>query len=195
MKKIIFAVLIVICTSLAYAQNYFPHHVQLRDTSWNRVPSITLNNFKKPLILEFFGTHCKPCISLLDSFKEVHKEWSHTYGAKIVVIVTDKKSKRKKLLKMIKAHKWPFQFYFDPDKKLFDKVAGFKVLPQTIIYDGNYNVRGSFIGVKSNIGYKLINGKPSNEKVIINRGGKYGHLECDLTEYEQTLNLILNNSN
>lgn len=197
MKRFLLLILLICIFNIGYSQKTFPYNVQLKDTVGYNVSSKTFKNFGKPIIIEYFGTYCKPCIDLLDSFEEVHKNWRQKYGVKIIVIVTDVKSKRskKKLLKMIKEHGWTFQFYLDTEKKLFKKMTNTNVVPQTFIYDGNFNLLGKFKGVKPNYGFKVIDGKVTKEKVKINFNGKYSHLECNLIEYENTLEYILENTN
>ena len=156
-----------------------------------KLHSKIINNSGKPLILEFFRTDCKPCINLLNSFKEVYSDWEKKYGVKIIVIVTDKQGKRGKVIKMIKKYNWSFQFYFDNNKSLFHRLTNANILPQTFIFDKDYNLLDKFTGVKPNYGYKIVNGKISNEKVKINKKGKYNKLLCNLINYEKVLESTL----
>ncbi len=190
-KKLVLISIAILFFNLAFSQKTFPYNVHLKDTLGYNVPSKLITNLGKPLLLEFFGTHCKPCIDLLDSFKEVYPEWQKKYGLKIIVIVGDKKSKRKKMLRMIKEHDWPFQFYFDYERKLTESITSSNIVPQTVIYDGQFQMVGKFLGVKPNYGYKVVDGNITGKKVKINTSGKYKDLECNLTDYENTLEFLV----
>ncbi|WP_299669675.1 TlpA disulfide reductase family protein [uncultured Polaribacter sp.] len=191
MKKLILITIFILIFKIGFSQKQFPYNVKLKDILKSKVSSKQLINYGNPLIVEFFGTSCKPCINLLNSFKEIYPEWQKEYRVKIVVIVIEKNYKRKKLMRMIKKHNWPFEFYFDSNKRLFNRLTEANVIPQTIIFDRNYNITGKFKGVKSNYGYKIINGKISNEKIKLNNTGNFNHLECDLSAYENILKRMI----
>ncbi len=90
---------------------------------------------------------------------------------------------------MIAENEWPFEFYFDYNKTLFNKLTKLNIVPQTFIYNGNLELKGAFKGVKPNVGYCLKGGKI--EKIRTNFEGKYAHLDCDLIQYEEViLNIV-----
>ena len=190
MKSIYLAALVIFITITSFAQNHFPYNIKIRDTANNEVSSKIIYNIDKPIIVEFWSTSCKPCIDLLNSYKSVYKDWQEKYGVKIVAISIDPKSRRKKVLKMIQENQWPFHFYLDYNKGLFKKMSKSNGIPRTIIYDGNFIMLGKFLGVKPNVGYKMVDGKITDEKIRTNPLGKYGYLDCDLTQYENVLELI-----
>lgn len=188
--------IIILLLSFSFnAQNSFPYNVKIRDTANNEVSSKIIYNIDKPIIVEFWATSCKPCIDLLNSYKFVYKDWQKKYGVKIVAISIDPKSRRKKVLKMIKDNQWPFHFYLDYNKELFKKMTKTNRIPRTFIYDGNFTMLGKFLGVKPNFGYKVVNGKITDEKIRTNTTSKFGHLDCDLKQYEDFLEFIKENNN
>lgn len=181
-------------TNINSQEKTFPYTVSLKDTANNRFSSKQFTNFGKPIIIEFWATHCKPCIQQLNSFKEIYKEWQEEYGVKIIVVSIDKRYNRKKALRFIKENKWPFEFYFDFNNHLFNKIGKGNVIPQTIIYNKDFKKVMRFSGTRANFGYKLTeDGKISDEKVRINNKGKYKDLDCDLTHYEEVLKEFVNN--
>ncbi len=151
-KTIIYITLLLFCITISNAQKRveFPHAVMLRDTNNNKYSSKLFYNFGKPVIIELWSTYCKGCIQQFNSFKEVYKEWQQQYGVKIIAISIDPKSRRKRALKMIKDNDWPFQFYFDSEKELYNKIAFFNAIPQTIIYDENFRIAKKNYGCKVN---------------------------------------------
>lgn len=185
MKKQIMFLIVVLSTLLINAQKRLPTNVTLSDIDNTKIITRSFYNSGKPIIVEFWGSYCAPCIDLLDSFHAVYNNWQEETGVKIIVISTEPKYRRKKALKIIKEKGWNFEFYFDYKKTLFNKLTKLNVVPQTFIYNGNLQLIGSFKGVKPNIGYCLKDGEV--KKIKINSKGKYGHLDCDLTEYEKVL--------
>ena len=192
MKKYLIIIGVIFFSIQVYSQKkYFPYRVTLQDTTFNNISSLVINNNGKPIIIDFWASTCKPCIDLLDSYEQVYKEWHEKYGVKIYVISVDKGFRRKKALELIREHQWSFEFYFDKNNNLFNEISSKNAVPQTFIYDGHFNLLGKQTGVKPNFGYRIINGKISDEKVQINPKGKYSHLACDLTQYEEILEFIL----
>jgi peroxiredoxin len=133
----------------------FPHNVILKDKNNINITSKIFFNFKNPLIIDYWATYCKPCIQQLDGLKDIYKEWQQKYGVQIIVISIDKKSDRKKALKIIKKHNWPFQFYFDHKKELLKQLSPINFVPQSFIFDGKFNKVKSYKGAK----FKMLPGQ------------------------------------
>ncbi len=188
-KYIKFLVFLTI-SHISFSQKQFPIKTFLRNTSNTKINAATaLYNIDKPIIIEFWATYCAPCIDLLNSYKSVYKKWQKDYGVKIVVISIEPRIKKKRAIKMIQENEWPFNFYFDYNQDLYSKMTNLNIVPQTLIYDKKFNIIGKFKGIKPNYGYKLINGKVSNEKIKI-KNNKFSNLDCDLTDYENVLEFI-----
>ena len=191
MKK--YFLFLVFVSSFAFSQKRisFPYQAMLKDTKGAKVSSATFYNFGKPLIIEIFGTYCKPCIKLLDSFKEEYATWQKEYGVKIIVVVVESKSK--KALKMIEEHEWPFQFYFDHNRKLYRQIQKGDRMPQTLIFDGKFNKVEHSTKIDPNYIFKYKKETRSFEKRIQKHkvDTKYSHLEMDLIQYEKVLRQIL----
>ena len=75
MKKIWITLIVVLFSFACNAQKRYPHTVFLKDTSNIRVNAKVFRNDGKPVIVEFWSIYCKPCIDLLNSFKEVYSIW------------------------------------------------------------------------------------------------------------------------
>lgn len=86
MKKTSVFLLIVLSSIFIKAQERLPTSVSLRDVDNNKVLARTFYNSGKPIIVEFWGSYCSPCIDLLNSFKSVYKDWQKETGVKIIVL-------------------------------------------------------------------------------------------------------------
>jgi cytochrome c biogenesis protein CcmG/thiol:disulfide interchange protein DsbE len=143
MKKTILLILLLFLSFVSFSQNRksFPHKVMLKDINGNRVSSTTFYNFDKPIIIDFWATYCKPCIQKIEFYKKQYKEWQDNYGVKIIIISVDEKRYQKDAIKITKNRKWPFQFYFDENKELLKELSKSELIPQSFIYNGNFNLQ------------------------------------------------------
>lgn len=146
-KNTLLIVLLFLCISI-FSQNRkaFPHKVILKDPKGLKISSTTFYNFEKPIILDFWATYCKPCIQKLDLYKKHYKEWQEKYGVKIILISVDQKSRQKDAMKIAENRKWPFQLYFDSQKKLLKKLSNANTVPQSFILDNNFSIQKHLLG-------------------------------------------------
>lgn len=173
-------------------QNHFPYDVKIRDIGRERISSKAIFNNGKPVIIEFWTTTCAPCITLLDSYHKVYAEWQKKYGVKIVAVSIDPSYRYKKIKELIMEKGWEFEFYMDPEKKLYKKMYSGNVIPITFVLNGAMQVQEKFHGIKPNFAYCIDSKTNELMKVRLNTDSKYANLDCDLTQYEMVLENIIN---
>lgn len=144
------------------------------------------SNGGKPIIIEFWASHCGPCINQFNSIKSVYADWQERYGVKLIAISMDGFSTRSRAKKLIKKHEWPFEFYFDTERTLSKRLKMTNKIPETLVYDGKFNIAGRLFGIEPNYYYQSRDGKKF-EKIRKKKSGKYAHLDMDLTEIENAI--------
>ena len=86
---------------------------------------------------------------------------------------------------MIEKYNWPFEAYFDPNQELLKQLSETSSVPQTFIYDGDYNL------IKMKTGARIIpkDSTVDERKVmeIMYESGALESLTCDLTEYQKAI--------
>ncbi|WP_435254497.1 TlpA family protein disulfide reductase [Tenacibaculum sp. A30] len=175
MKKAITIILLLFLTIHLHSQELvkFPYKTTLKDIHGKSFLSSNLTNNNSPIILEYWASYCKPCISKLNELSKKYDKWKDKYNVKIIVVSIDKGKHIKDALTIIKKNNWPFEFYFDSDLTLLSKLSQFKFVPQSFIFDKKMRKVKSFKGVK----YK---NPPSNYLDVTN-------LKVDLYRYKKIL--------
>ncbi len=171
------------------AQGSFPYSATLTDIEGNKINSSTFSNEGAPLIIDFWAAFCKPCIVKYHSMAEVYEEWQKETGVKIIIVSIDHEKMQSNSKKMIEKYDWPFEAYFDPNRELLEQLSETSSVPQTFIYDGEYNL------IKKKTGAAIIPKDPSVDKTkimeIMNESGGLESLICDLTEYQKAVKQAL----
>ncbi|WP_370087223.1 peroxiredoxin family protein [Ekhidna sp.] len=191
MKSFISLIAVTILFSLSVkAQESFPYSALLTDINGNEINSNTFDNQGSPLIIDFWGVFCKPCIIKYHSMAEVYEEWQKETGVKIIIVSIDNEKMQSMSKKMIDKYNWPFDAYFDPNQELLRQLSQSTSVPQTFVYDGNFNL------IKKKTGAKIISKDPSTDhsKVmdILSGGGSLESLACDLSEYQKAVKEAVN---
>lgn len=182
MKPFILTLSFITVLSFAVvAQAAFPFSATLTDIEGNEVNSDTFTNQGAPLIIDFWGFFCKPCIVKHHSMAEVYEEWQKETGVKIIIISIDDEKMQDMPKKMIEKYDWPFEAYFDSNQELLKQLSGVNSVPQTFIYNGEFNL------IMKKKGASIIPKDSSVDKSklmeIMYEGGSLESLACDLTEY------------
>ena len=127
------------------------------DMEGNKIETKDLND--KILVLDFFGTWCKPCVQEL---KELDKIYNHFQGSDDVVFFVINSAEGgdtiEKMNKFIQKNNYPFHFAFDQEQQLVNKF-NLKGVPYLFVFDKSGNMRYQHYGYNA--------GETHFDKVII----------------------------
>lgn len=114
------------------------------DMDGNQINSIDLEG--KVVILDFFGTWCRPCIQELEELDEVYNHFSSNKDVVFFVINTAESGDTlEKMNKFINKHNYRFNFAFDRGQSLVNKF-NLNGVPYLFVFDKTGNLRYSHIG-------------------------------------------------
>ena len=118
----------------------------IKEMSGNVVDSKTLKG--KVVILDFFGTWCKPCIGELKELDKIQMTFKDDKDVVFYVIDADYgNDSPEKFKAFIDKHNYKFNYAYDYDSKIFKLFKLQKLgIPVTLIIDKEQNIRLQHVG-------------------------------------------------
>jgi len=118
----------------------------IKEMSGNVVDSKTLKG--KVVILDFFGTWCKPCIGELKELDKIQMTFKDDKDVVFYVINADYgNDSPEKFKAFIDKHNYKFNYAYDYDSKIFKLLKLQKLgIPVTLIIDKEQNIRIQHVG-------------------------------------------------
>lgn len=133
MKKCCFLIVLLVITSFVWAQKQLPS-VQVEDLQGKTLNIREILNDSVPVVLSFWSTTCKPCITELDAFGEDYEERQEELGFKVVAVSTDDERSASKVKVMVNGRNWPFEVLLDKNQDL-KRAMNVVMEPQLFILD------------------------------------------------------------
>ena len=100
----------------------------------NKAPFNLKDTLKRgPVLVHFWATWCRPCLSEMIAFKELWKQY-HRKGLSIVSISIDGPQTATGIKPVVKRFGFPFTILHDPNQDLFKRYKGQSV-PYTMVID------------------------------------------------------------
>ena len=138
MKKINLSILVVFISSIVFAQNKIPDII-VQDLDGNKISTSTFSNDGKPMIIDFWATWCKPCVTELANIAEVYEEWQEETGVKIIAVSIDDARNMQKVKPYVDGQAWDYQVLLDPNGD-FKRLMNVNNVPHTFLVDGNNQI-------------------------------------------------------
>ena len=95
-----------------------------------------ISNDKKPIVLSFWATWCKPCIKELDAIAENYEDWQEETGVKVVAISIDNSRSMGRVSPFVNGKDWDYEVYLDPNGD-FKRAMNVVNVPHTFLIDEN----------------------------------------------------------
>ena len=138
MKKFFLTLIVCLMAGCGIARAKIPA-VTLKTIDVTTVQSETLSNDRKPFIIDFFATWCKPCNRELSAIAEVYDEWQEETGVKIYAVSIDQAQNIHKVKPLVDQNEWEYEVLLDPNSDLL-KAMGGQMIPFVVVVDGNGKV-------------------------------------------------------
>jgi peroxiredoxin len=151
MKKILVFSIMAICAVAMSAQ--LPN-VTLKDIDGNTIQTGKISNNGKPIILSFWATWCKPCVSELKAINEVYADWQEETGVKMIIVSIDQAQDANRVKPMVDGFGWEYEVWLDPNGD-FKRAMNVQNVPHVFVLDGKgkivYNHTGYIAGGEDDI--------------------------------------------
>ena len=147
MKRIILAIALFIgIVSSTNAQTKLPA-VVVETLLGDEIKASDFTNDGKPIIISFWATWCKPCISELDAINDEYEDWQDETGVKLIAISIDDERSTATVKTMSAGRDWPYEIYLDKNQKL-KRALNVVNVPHTFLLNGKGEIvwqRNSYV--------------------------------------------------
>lgn len=109
--------------------------VSVQDINGHKINTAELSNNGKPIIISFWATWCKPCISELTTINEVYSDWQKETGVKLIAVSIDDARSSSKVLPMVNAKAWDYEILLDQNGD-FKRALNVNAVPHTFLING-----------------------------------------------------------
>lgn len=113
--------------------------VQLKDLDGATVSTSSFLKSRKPVIISFFGTWCKPCLRELDAIQEVYDEWQEECGVTLYAVSINEGADQFKVKPVAHAHGWDFPVLLDTTLAL-KQAMGVTAVPSVVVLNAQGEV-------------------------------------------------------
>lgn len=134
MKRVLISLFLGLVALPVFAQDL--PSVQVKDLDGNMINTSSFLDEKKPIIISFFGTWCKPCLRELDAISEVYQDWREETGVTLYAICINEGSDIQKAKPVAHAHGWEFPVILDNNLDL-KRAMNVALVPSLFVLDGN----------------------------------------------------------
>jgi cytochrome c biogenesis protein CcmG, thiol:disulfide interchange protein DsbE len=107
----------------------------VKDLKGKEIDTKTFNNGSKPMLITFWATWCKPCLTELSAIDDNYDEWVKKTGVKVIAISIDDSRSARKLPAFVKGRAWKFDVYSDENSD-FKRAMGVNNPPHSFVIDG-----------------------------------------------------------
>jgi cytochrome c biogenesis protein CcmG/thiol:disulfide interchange protein DsbE len=146
MKHILFTGLMVsiLATSAVQAQDNSGAQapiptVNVKGLDGSIISTSTLVNDGKPIIISFWATWCKPCVTELNALNDVYEDWQKETGVKLIAISIDDARTTSSVAPFVNGKGWEFDVYLDPNGD-FKRAMNVNMVPHTFLLNGNREI-------------------------------------------------------
>ncbi|MBR5431348.1 MAG: TlpA family protein disulfide reductase [Bacteroidales bacterium] len=146
MKKLLTVIAILMLGTSAVLCGQSIPDVKVQDASGRKVSVRSLLDGKKPLVLTFWSTTCKPCMKELDALTDGFEEWNEEVPFLLYAVSTDDSRSLARAKALPSGKGWDaFPFLFDVNQDLM-RALNISSIPHMVIYAPDGKLHYTHVG-------------------------------------------------
>jgi peroxiredoxin len=102
---------------------------------YKTIDAASVTNDGKPMVVSFWATWCKPCISELNALSDYYEDLQKTTGVKVVAVSIDDARTSAKVGPFVAGQEWEYTVLLDPNSVL-RRAMGVNNVPHTFLLNG-----------------------------------------------------------
>jgi cytochrome c biogenesis protein CcmG/thiol:disulfide interchange protein DsbE len=153
--KLLPSLVILLLSRAVSAQVSLPE-LTIEDESGASFNTRVLLEDKKPVILTFWSTTCKPCFEELQAFKNHFKEWSAEYPFSLIAVSVDDVRFASRVKALVASNKWPARIILDQNQH-FKRALNVNAIPQLFLFNQDGSLVYTHIGYTPGSEYEVYN--------------------------------------
>ena len=146
MKKILTVIVALLLAAPAVLSGQSLPNVKVQDASGKSISVRSLMDGKKPLVLTFWSTTCKPCMKELDALTDAYEDWNDEVPFLLYAVSTDDSRSLARAKALPAGKGWDaFPFLFDVNQDLM-RALSISSIPHLVIYTPDGKLHYSHVG-------------------------------------------------
>ena len=141
MKKLLLVTILFLSSTFLFAQDiinerYLPSTmVKTLDGKMVDICDLVLANDSMPVIVSFWATWCKPCVSELTTISDVYDDWRSESGVKLIAVSIDDVRTSASVKPFVEGKAWNYDVVLDINGDL-KRAMNVNMVPHTFVLDG-----------------------------------------------------------
>lgn len=143
MKQFLIALFLLCTCASSFAQQKEIKSIpdfQIQTIEQKNISAQELLAENKPLVISFWATYCKPCVSELTEIADQYEDWKEEVDFNLLAISVDDSRSFAKVKSVAYGKDWPFIIGLDPNQAV-KRQLNVSIIPQTFVF----NAQGELI--------------------------------------------------